>query len=413
MMAAKKYRAGKLINKFLKLIAGIYLKHLFDYSIENEHLQEIKPPFIVLANHTNFWDPFLLSMCIPVPVHFVTSDAYFRNPILKQLLKLVGAIPKTKLISDPLSIRGIIEVAKNKGVIGIFPEGRRNWDGKTLPLLHPTAKLIKSLGIPVVSVVFKGACLAMPRWATSTRKGKIAIKLSKVLNPQEIEALSTGEIYTRITESLSYDEYDFQREHMNPYPGPKIAEKLELFLFTCPNCTSMDKLASSGEILTCKSCGYKVGYNSYGFFETGNPKLYYDNPRDWNNWQLDHLEAYINAKAASGNKLPLLEEHNTTIRTGQKTGALKTQSIDGTLSIYSDRLEYNIDSQMVHSFPIGELSGVNIQFNNQLEFINKKILYRFSNIKGNMSAYKWVKFIEIIKRQYRQEKPEKMLEGYL
>ena len=400
-MAAKKYRAGKMLNKFLKLINYVYMKHLFDYSIDNKQLQGIKPPYIVLANHTNFWDPFLLSMCIPEPIYFVTSDAYFRNPVLKQLLRLVGAIPKTKLVSDPLSIRAILGVAKNNGVIGIFPEGRRNWDGKTLPLLYPTAKLIKFLGIPVVSVLFKGACLSMPRWSSSTRKGSLEMTLSKVLDLQEIKLLSTDEIFSRISDSLSYNEYDYQREHMHLYEGRNKAGKLELFLFCCPNCKSTGYMASSGEILHCSNCGYGVTYNSYGFFETDNQKLYFDNPRDWNVWQLEHLDTVIALQMAENCQLPLLEEHNIVMRIGQRTGSLKTRAVDGTLYMYPDRLEYSIDAKVIECFSIGDISGENIQFSNQLEFISKNTLYRFSAKNGIMSAYKWVKAIDAVKRFYK------------
>lgn len=404
-MAVKKYKAGKILNKVLKLIAGIYFKHLFDYSMEVEQLQGIKTPYIVLANHTNFWDPFLLSMCIPVPVYFLTSDAYFRNPILKQLLKLVGAIPKTKLVSDPLSIRAILGVVKRNGVIGIFPEGSRNWDGRTLPLLHPTAKLIKHLGIPVVTVVFKGACLSMPRWASSVRKGHLSMVISQVLDANETKLLSSDEIFSRISESLSYDEYDYQREHMYPYKGQNMAERLELFLFACPGCRSTDKLTSARETLCCSNCGYQVSYNAYGFFRTSGQKLYFDNPRDWNNWQLNYLDAMITSQAASGSLLPLLQEHNIKMRIGQRTGSLKTRVTDGTLSIYPGRLEYSIAAKLILSFNIEEISGENVQFNNQLELICKKILYRFSVKDGNMSAYKWVNAIEILKRLYRQSTP--------
>ncbi len=398
-MRRKKYKAGKLFNKFLKFTIGNYMKFLFDYSIENEQLKGLKPPYVIIANHTNFWDPFLLSMCIPEPVYFVTSDAYFRNPLLKCLLTLVGAIPKTKLVADPLSIRGIIEVVRNNGVIGIFPEGRRSWDGRTLPLLRPTAKLIKSLNIPVVTVLFKGAYLSMPRWASTTRKGRLTMTLSRTLEPYDIKQLSTEDIFLSITKSLFYDEYDYQRSHMNLYKGQHNAEKLERFLFFCPECECISSLVSSHNNLRCRNCTYEVSYNNFGFFETAKHKLHYDNPRDWNVWQLEKLYLYLLTKILQGDHSLLLTDNDIIMKTGQKTGALKLKATGGTLSLYADRIQFSIGNQEVQRFRMSNIIGENIQLNNQLEFICEKTLYRYSGRQGDLSAYKWVQAIGLIKKR--------------
>jgi 1-acyl-sn-glycerol-3-phosphate acyltransferase len=397
-MKLRKYRAGKLFNKFLKLTLGGYMKLLFGYKIENGELAGLKPPYIVLANHTNFWDPFLLSMCFPDPVYFITSDAYFRSPVLKQLLKLVGAIPKTKNVADPQSIRGILEVVKSGGIVGIFPEGRRNWDGRTLPLLYATAKLIKALKIPVVSVVFQGACLSMPRWAASTRKGGLTMTLSRVLESQDIAGLTADEIYRAISESLAHDETDYQRSRMIPYKGRRPAEKLELFLFTCPECGAMGGLESDGSHLRCGNCSYDVVYNSYGFLETDGTKLHFDNARDWNLWQSEQLEALTAARISSERGEPLLADREIVLRTGQKTGSLKTAAEVGTLTLYPGRIEYGLAGNVLHRFHLHDIFGENIQFNNQLEIIEDSILYRFSRKNGNFSAYKWVMAIGFLKK---------------
>lgn len=396
-MKRKKYKAGKLFNKFLKITLGNYMRLLFDYSGETSRLKGLKPPYIVLANHTNFWDPFLLSMFFPDPVYFVTSDAYFRNPVLKRLLKLVGAIPKTKFVTDPLSIRGILEVIRDNGIVGLFPEGRRSWDGKTLPLLYPTAKLIKALNVPVVSVLFQGACLSMPRWADSTRKGKLVMKLSRVLEPQDVKQLAVDEIYKVITDALTYDEYEYQREQRNPYKGRNLAQKLELYLFCCPECGRLGTLSSSGNTLGCRNCSYKVTYNKYGFLETENAKLHFDNPRDWNVWQLERLDSLISSKIAEGRDHTVFYDENIILRTGQKTGALGTGSGNGLLTLFPDRIEYRSENGVFHNFPIEDIIGVNIQLNNQLEFISNSITYRFSSADGTLSAYKWVKAIGALK----------------
>ncbi len=399
-MTKRRYRAGKLLNKFLKLPLRAYMRTLFALSIENGQLQGIKPPYVVLANHTNFWDPFLLSLCIPDPVYFVTSDAYFRNPVLKQLLKLVGAIPKRKQISDPSTIRGIIDVVKNKGVIGIFPEGSRSWDGRTLPLLKPTAKLIKSLHIPVYSVLFKGAYLTMPRWAAFSRKGRLSMEVGKVLGPDDINGMSVDEIYQRITESLEYDEYTAQRHLMHAYTGRSKAEHIELFLFICPQCKSISSMTSEGDSFKCSTCSCEMLYNDYGFFESrqGAP-LPFENPLDWNLWQLEYLDRIIDDKAKDGIMSPITFDDDIMLSTGGRTGALEEKASTGRLSIYCDRLEYLASGKDRLIFLISDISGMNVQFNDQLEFIHDNVLFRFSKKSAVFSAYKYTEITEKIKHR--------------
>ncbi len=397
-MAEQFRKAGSIFNKFLKLTLGSYMRHLFGYKIINAQIKGLKPPYIVIANHTNFWDPFLLSMCIPYPVHFVTSDAYFRNPVVKFLLRYVGAIPKTKSVSDPRSIKYILSVVKSNGVIGIFAEGRRNWDGTTLPLLYPTAKLIASLKIPVVSVLFEGACLSMPRWAKHTRRGELTMTCRLVYKgADEIKALSADEVFDGITRSLAHDEYVWQQAKMIPYKGRKPAESLELFLFLCPECKSPAHMKSAEDIFCCTKCGYTVRYNKYGFFEPVSDKLYFDNPRDWNLWQLGFLEEeMIRTEEVRPEADLILEDESAAAFRGGKSSPLEFLQT-GSLRLYSGRLVFTGREGGNYSFEIPEIYGENIQFNNQIEFYHGKTLYRFGGDKRFISAYKWVRALEIIK----------------
>lgn len=371
------------------------MRYLFGYRFFNEQIKALKPPYIIIANHTNFWDPFLLSMCIPSPVHFVTSDAYFRNPVLKFLLKYVGAIPKTKSVSDPQSIRYILSVAKSNGIIGIFAEGRRNWDGTTLPLLYPTAKLVKSLKMPVVSVLFKGACLSMPRWAGHTRKGELTMTCSQVFSSDEIKGLSVDEIYAGMTSSLSHDEYAWQRDRMIPYKGRRQAERMELFLFLCPECKSTVHMKSHHDILYCTKCNYSVRYDKYGFFKPVSGKLYFDNPREWNLWQIGVLESEIHSKNTQPGAGPLLEDVRVTAYRGGKSNHLELLHT-GCLYLYFDKIVFKSPEGGITLFEITEIYGQNVQYNDQLEFYYKKVLYRFGGIHAPISAYKWVRALEIL-----------------
>ena len=391
---------SKTFNKILQFSLGKYMNYLFN--VEYTHSDEVKklePPYLLLANHTNFWDPFLVASYIPEPVHFVTSDEYFRNLFLRTALKWVGAIPKTKFFSDSRTIRSILQVKRNKGVIGIFPEGRRNWDGTTLELLYPTAKLIKKLKIPVVTGLMKGAALSYPRWASKPRKGKLILNYKVNLTTQQIKNLSVDEIYQQISKGLAHDEYQFQRKNMIPYQGKRLAENLELFLFTCPNCQSIGNLQSEDDRFYCQ-CGYQVKYNKYGFFEQiSDHKLFFDNPRDWNLWQMQLFEGLI--YQSNQDKNLIIQDNQITLFQGERAKPLKRIQV-GQLSLTHNYLFFGGLSGNKFSFPIEAIHGANIQYNDKFEFYYNQCLYRFVFNDKHTSAYKWVQALHLLKNNSRK-----------
>jgi 1-acyl-sn-glycerol-3-phosphate acyltransferase len=211
-METKKYRHSKLFNKLLKITFGKYLTLRFKVKIYNEKIANIKPPYIVIGNHIGAWDPFLMSLGIKEPIYFVISDSHFRHFWLRQVLKLVGGIPKSKQMADSGTIRAILSIIRNNGVIGVYPEGARNWDLKNVPVFYSTAKLIKNLKVPVINTLMKGAGLTRPRWARSSRTGVINMEYSVLFTPEDINRLSVDDIYQKIIDGIRMNEYDWQEK---------------------------------------------------------------------------------------------------------------------------------------------------------------------------------------------------------
>jgi len=395
-------KASMTFNRILKLTLGRYLKSRFNTVFTDINgVNGLKPPYIILANHTNFWDPFIISMFIKEPVYFVTSDEYFRNWMMRLLLKLVGGIPKTKFVSDTATVNSIIKVIKHyKGIVGIYPEGRRNWDGRTLQILYPTAKLVKAFNIPVVAALSKGACLSFPRWASKPRKGRLEVELRIIADKDEITSMPVQDLYERICASLMHDEYDFQSGAMIPYKGKLLAEHIELFLFTCPSCRSIGRIKSYNDTIKCLECGYSSKYNQFGYLEevppvSSNPGagIVFSNPHDWDVWQADHLRNLITQSASDESK-PVFEDSNVLLRIGARLIPLKDFRI-GRLALFNKRIEFTTLLGERFDFPFSRITGVNVQYNNQFEFYFEKKLYRFIFRIGVVSAYKWVKAFEI------------------
>lgn len=387
-------KANKTLIKILRHTLGKYLKWLFNIKYETNEIKDIKPPYILLANHTNFWDPFFLSVPISKPIHFVASDMLFREGILGWLIKLAGAIPKTKFLSDASTIKSVIRIKNKGGIIGIFPEGERCWDGQTLPILYPTAKLIKSLKIPVVVCVMKGAYLSLPRWSSNVRRGKLTASYSLALQPEHISSMSIDEIYNVICRSLTYDEYTYQKQNMLAFKGKKLAERLEKLLFVCPHCKKADSMHSKDNTFKCSSCGYSVIYNQYGLFHSTSDILYFDNPKEWYKWQYAFLQELISQSINNNSSEAIIMDSGISFRKGCRNQTLENE-VKATISLYTDHMNILTDSGSEINLEICRLSSMNIQLNNIFELYHNNTLYSFVFKLPSSSAQRWVDAIRI------------------
>jgi 1-acyl-sn-glycerol-3-phosphate acyltransferase len=91
----------------------------------------------------------------------------------------MGAFPRKKGFTDIKSIKHATRLVKAGFPLVIYPEGGRNRDGETLPAIQSTAKLVKHLKVPLVTVVSKGNYIAWPRWADKRRRSPITVHYSR------------------------------------------------------------------------------------------------------------------------------------------------------------------------------------------------------------------------------------------
>lgn len=394
----RKLRYNSKFNEFLRYTIGIFLDRRYSLQVEHKDLIDgMEAPYVILPNHVSFWDPFFVSYFIPKPVFYVVSDMQFRRPIIRILLSLVGAIPKSKAVSDFETVRNIFRIKQRKGIIGIFPEGRRNWDGHSNLPLFATAKLIKALKLPVIIPLLKGAYLSLPRWSRDHKKGAITVDFREGFSIDELKVKSVDEIHSKLSELIVYDEWAYQRGLMMEFKNRHRAEHVELTLFICPECNNTGKLRSHRHTLSCSSCGYTVIYNTFGFFETetGEPK--FDTVRSWNLWQLEYIRSRIERAKDAESKDPIISDGPVWVRKGYRTEFMKKLE-RGRLSLFADRLEVSGNNgNKTLTFHIDQVRGVNVQLYEILEFYYGEDLYSFHFKNIWVSGYKWMVALNILR----------------
>ncbi|SDQ06508.1 lysophospholipid acyltransferase family protein [Virgibacillus salinus] len=360
--------------------------------IERNDTLHMEPPYIILSNHVNNWDPLILNSYVKEPISFIAADPLFRNPFLKRILNYVGAIPKMKFKNDTSTIRGVLKAKKHNRVIGIFPEGNRNWDGDTEPLIYSTAKLVKLLDIPVVVATIRGGHLTHPRWADKHRKGLISISYKKEWDQGAFSNDSPDVINQKLTEALYHNEMEWQSEIASEYQGKNLANYLERLLFVCPHCRIPGQLHSHDDLFECQSCDYTVRYTLLGNFEEVTHPIYYSTPRDWNKWQLEFLKETLLDPDWQQNWNEAMQDHvKLFISWDNEPFRLISK---GDLKWNNKTITFNGDNQEQYAFAFRDLEGINIQFHHKLDFFYENQFYRIVFYQPNTSAYKWLMAIK-------------------
>jgi 1-acyl-sn-glycerol-3-phosphate acyltransferase len=106
-------------------------------------------PLIIACNHVSYFDPPVLGSASPRRISYMAKEELFNVPVLGPLIRAVGAYPVDRRGSATSAIKRSVEVLRQGGCIGIFPEGGRNVTGNAE--VRGGVALLASLGnAPVV-----------------------------------------------------------------------------------------------------------------------------------------------------------------------------------------------------------------------------------------------------------------------
>jgi 1-acyl-sn-glycerol-3-phosphate acyltransferase len=366
-------------------------------------VKQLKSPYLLLSNHIGFFDPFVVGNILPHYTHFVASDAAFRNPVQRFFLTRLGTIPKKKNMRDTKVIKDIAAVIAQGENVGIFPEAVRNWAGSTFYIDESIAKLIKLLKVPVVLSIMKGMNLMNPRWSGKLRYTRLEVEYQLLLTPGQIQNLTPSDIISIVRKELVHDEVEHQRIHMNRIYSQKKAEHIGHALYLCPECNSIDTFTSKGNNFLCSECSYDIHIDGYGFFKRQSPgKLYFDNIRDWYNWQEQWLIEHVRQQLRNKSDQAILRDQNSIVYRSSGDDELKKLGI-ADIHLFEDRIEISFKNcSELLSLNFNDLQTINPQVGERLEIFYNNEAYRIEGGKAGVSALKWEVAVNAIWQQLGQ-----------
>lgn len=239
---------------------------------------KIKKPSIILSNHASFQDfIFVTAALYPKRITFLAAAKMFYEKGRGVFLKLARAIPTSSYQGDLKAVKGVLEILKKDGIVGIFPEGQIAYHGATLKPPFAIAKLIKKANVDVYTITTQNTYLMYPPWSKKTFKGKTFSKMDYLFKKEELSLLSDEEIFERMYEALYFDAGAFNKELRYKYKVQDITN-LENLIYLCPKC-HFEGLVSEKNKLVCPKCQNELVYDEYGLLDNKSMKENFENQR--------------------------------------------------------------------------------------------------------------------------------------
>ena len=238
-------------------------------------------PCLILMNHSSFIDLQIVSRIFyPQPYCIVcTSDGFVGK---EWLMRSLGCIPTNKFVTD-ISLLANMGAALKKGAhILMYPEASYTFDGCNGILPRRLGIMLKKLGVPVVTIITKGAFSHNPLYnALQKRKVKITAQVKCLYSAQEIKELSIDELDEGLNKMFTFDSFAWQQENKVRIDEPFRADGLNRILYKCPHCAKEGKTVGKGMTLTCTHCGKVYELDEYGAIAATDGNSAFTHIPDW------------------------------------------------------------------------------------------------------------------------------------
>ena len=244
----------KHVFAFLRFAMRGFMKCRYHYTAKPSGLPE--GTYLILCNHQTTMDPFFLSLSFKFPIYFFASDDIFNLKVSPLIRYLVAPVPKSKSLTDLQAVKDVFRIIKEKGAVGIFPEGNRTVSGGQWEMTEAIAKLAKAVKVPLVLYNLCGGYGTDPRWGHNIRKGKFQGYVRRILTPEGMKELSAEELFEVIKSELKVDDTLSGIR----FKSRRKAEYIERALYICPACGAVSSFHSQKNAFRCEKCNLKAEY---------------------------------------------------------------------------------------------------------------------------------------------------------
>ena len=388
---------NNLLNKRLKADTPLYktvfflVRLFFGSKPRPEYVlngfDKVEPPYILLSNHESFNDfYYLYKLPHKVKPIYVMNRYYCNMPVLRQLNKSVGMIPKKLFYDDMVTPIRIMRSLKEGNPVIIYPEGRMCIDGRTNRIAEMGGAFYRRLGVDIVLVRVNGAFYEKPKWRKRRYRTPVSVTVQRIITKEEAAAM-TGEELNSVIENTIRN--DAGSHLLCKYPQKDKAEGLHNILYRCYACDSLYTTSTKGNTISCSKCGKTFTLDEdYRFTEEPYTiAAWYDHMTEVELKDIDHLDlsADVNAVIYSN--------------TGKK------RKEKGFCRLTNEGVTYE-SSNASFSTPMDNLQAIAFTSGEHFElYFNDEMYYLFPD-KDPVQSARWAHIVDIIKSRKETERTD-------
>jgi len=178
-------KENKVLYKTLKLIYSPLLKILYrPKALGTENIPK-DGAIIFAGNHRHAFDPVVVMTHTKRTVHYMAKESLFKG-LHGMILKSIGLIKIYRSKGNSMAVKEALEILKDGGTVGVFPEGTRNkTDEELLRFRSGTVRIAKQSNTKIVPFAIKGGYKLF-------RKG-LAIEFGKPVDVSNMEIEEANE----------------------------------------------------------------------------------------------------------------------------------------------------------------------------------------------------------------------------
>ncbi len=149
-------KENKALYNICKLIYTTLLKVLYrPKAVGTENIPE-EGPIIFAGNHRHAFDPVVVMTHTKRFVHYMAKETLFKG-FHGFLFNQIGLIKVYRTKNNPEAIESAVNLLKDGGTLGIFPEGTRNrTNEELLRFKHGAVTIAKKSNSKIVPFAIKG-----------------------------------------------------------------------------------------------------------------------------------------------------------------------------------------------------------------------------------------------------------------
>lgn len=151
-------RERTAIYTVARIIFGFLFHTIFPLRFHNAQIvEEMQPPYIIMANHRSFADPMALAIKVKsYEIRFIGKRELAHGRLKSWLFSGLHMILVSRHATDMTAMRQCMQTLKEGHILGIFPEGTRHQPEMMQEVESGTAIIALRARVPLLPVYIDG-----------------------------------------------------------------------------------------------------------------------------------------------------------------------------------------------------------------------------------------------------------------